>query len=86
MDLDLEGAIPLGARNMDEHDSSRARSTAPNGRRQGFNTAAALHCSRLWLLAAAKLLPKSALSLHPELAHIAECGYEGVRLQFKGEK
>ena len=30
MDLDSQGAIPLGAQNMVEQDSSRARSTAPN--------------------------------------------------------
>jgi hypothetical protein len=30
MDLDSQGAIPLGARNMDEQDSNRARSTAPS--------------------------------------------------------
>jgi hypothetical protein len=30
MDLDSQGVIPLGARNMDEHDSSHARSTASN--------------------------------------------------------
>jgi hypothetical protein len=30
MDLDLQGTIPLGARNMDKQDSSRAKSMAPN--------------------------------------------------------
>jgi hypothetical protein len=30
MDLALQGTIPLGAQNMDEQDSSHARSTAPN--------------------------------------------------------
>jgi hypothetical protein len=30
MDLAMQGAIPLGARNMDKHDSSHARSMAPN--------------------------------------------------------
>jgi hypothetical protein len=42
-------------------------------------------------LAAAKLLPKSTLSLHPELYYwigirTGAAIYEGVRLQFKGEK
>jgi hypothetical protein len=79
MDLDSQRAIPLGARNVDEQDSSRARSTAPNRPIRIWSCKTdegkvqyrpALLRPRA-TLAAAKLLPKSALSLHPELAHSA---------------
>jgi hypothetical protein len=102
MDLASQGTILLGARNMDEQDSSRARSTAPNrplriscktdeGKVSIPPRPALL--TPLATLAAANLLPESisALSLHPELYcwigfSTRTAIYEGVRLRFKGEK
>ena len=75
MDLDSHGVILLGARNMDEQDSSRARSTAPN---RPFRISCKTTKARfpalltpLAKLAAAKLLRKSALLLLAQIAGLA---------------
>jgi hypothetical protein len=78
MDLATQGVIPQGARNMDEQDSSRARSTAPN---RPFRISCKTDEGKVSILpriahasAYVKLLPKllpkskSALSLHPDIA------------------
>jgi hypothetical protein len=83
MDLDSQGAIPLGAQNMDEQDSSCARSTAPN---RPFRISCKTDEGKVSIppriahassyVSCCKIAAEiNALSLHPELAHIVGLVY-----------
>jgi hypothetical protein len=86
MDLASQGGIPLGARNMDEHDSSRVRSLAPN-------RPARISCmtDEGKVSIPPCIAHASGYGSSCKIADIAgfvlgAAIFEGVRLQFKGEK